>query len=410
MADDTGGEPEEKRSEDREQPGEAAQDESQRFSRLGQQHAQQIVQEAWREAEEVIARSQEKAAEIIENSRREADEVLAERKAKADDAIKEARKQADEAAAEGQARANAAIEEARKLADEVGRRIEQEAKEQAEVILADARQEAEDLVRRAGEDLNKQLKEKTKDRREKLLAEAREEADGIIAAAKEEAEKEGRRIVGELQRETQQRLEQETVSFKSYAQAQADEIRSDTEKRAARLLRAIDEDSRRVNGLLADSLKKYEDILGRLKEDVQNEVGEIAKDVTAARKDIENKLTSYTADSESEDAAMPSVKPSTGASFWITLGEPMSDDGLNLYKGRLDLKTLSVVEHRKVRSLKAFLSRVQNVKYVGESSNDEGTVLSFEITEPMPLMEILDNVPDVITSEQSGNNIKLTLN
>jgi uncharacterized protein YijF (DUF1287 family) len=88
----------------------------------------------------------------------------------------------------------------------------------------------------------------------------------------------------------------------------------------------------------------------------------------------------------------------------------MSDEKLNLYKGRIDLKTLSIVDHRKVRSLKAFLTRVQNIKYIGESSNDEGTVLSFEITEPMPLMEILDNIPDVITSEQSGNNIKLTLN
>jgi vacuolar-type H+-ATPase subunit H len=245
--------------------------------------------------------------------------------------------------------------------------------------------------------------------KDKILADAREEADAVIAEAREAAEKEGRVIVENLRKEAQQKLEEETRNFQSYAQTQADEIRADTEKRAAELLRAIDQDSRNVNGLLADSIKRYEVILAQLKEAVQGEVGEIAKNVTAARKQIENKLTSYTASAEEETTAR-TVKAPSASSLWVTLGEAVEGEALNRYKGRLDLKTLSVVDHRKIRSLKAFLTRVQNVKYIGESSNDEGTVLSFEITEPMPLMEILDNIPDVITSEQSGNNIKLTLN
>ncbi len=393
----------------RETADESRSDEAPRFSRLGQQHAQQIVQEAWQEAEEVIAGSQAKAAEIVENGRREAGDIISQSRQAADDIVLTGRRKADEVMTEGKEKANAVIEEARKLAGEVGERIEQEAREQAETILADARQEAKETVRRTEEDLNRQLKEKTRERKEKILAEAKQEAENIVAEARKTAEEEGRRIVEMLQQETQKKLEQETANFQTYAQAQADEIRRDTEKRAAGLLKGIDDDSRHFNTLLTDSIKKYEDILARLKEEVQAETGEMAKHVTATRRDIEKKLTSYNAEDEPGNTSLV-VKSPTSSSLWVTLGEPMDDAGLNLYKGRLDLKTLSVVDHRKVRSLKAFLTRVQNIKYIGESSNEEGTVLNFEITEPMPLMEILDNIPDVITSEQSGNNIKLTLN
>ncbi len=387
----------------------AVKEETQRFSRLGQQHAQQIVSEAWQEAEEIIATSQKKAEGIIEDSQRQAGDIISQGQQSAADIVLAARQKADEVMAEGTKQANEVIEQARRLAGEAGVRIEREARGQAETIMANARQEAAETVRRTEEDIRRQMKEKTREQKEKILAEAREEADVIIAEARQAAEIEGRRIIEMLQQETQKKLEQETVNFQTYAQAQADEIRHDTEKKAAGLLKAIDDDSRHFNGLLTNSIGKYEAILARLKEEVQAEVGEIAKNVTAARKDIEKKLTSYEATNEN-DSAGPVAKAPTAASLWITLGEPMADDKLNLYKGRIDLKTLSIVDHRKVRSLKAFLTRVQNIKYIGESSNEEGTVLSFEITEPMPLMEILDNIPDVITSEQSGNNIKLTLN
>ena len=54
----------------------AVKEETQRFSRLGQQHAQQIVSEAWQEAEEIIATSQKKAEGIIEDSQRQAGDII----------------------------------------------------------------------------------------------------------------------------------------------------------------------------------------------------------------------------------------------------------------------------------------------------------------------------------------------
>jgi hypothetical protein len=76
----------------------------------------------------------------------------------------------------------------------------------------------------------------------------------------------------------------------------------------------------------------------------------------------------------------------------------------------MELKTLSTMDYVVVRKLKGFLVQVPNIKYLGESSSEDGTILLFELKEPSPLMDILSNIPLVEDLVTEGDSIKLILN
>ena len=88
----------------------------------------------------------------------------------------------------------------------------------------------------------------------------------------------------------------------------------------------------------------------------------------------------------------------------------VKEDGDFLFKGQIELKTLSSMNYALVKELKGFLSKVPNVKYLGESSGEEGSILSFEISEPLPLLDILGSIPLVANVVEQGDTVKLSLN
>ena len=75
----------------------------------------------------------------------------------------------------------------------------------------------------------------------------------------------------------------------------------------------------------------------------------------------------------------------------------------------MELKTLAPIDFSVVRKLKGYLTQIPNIIYLGESSSEEGTTLSFELKEPLPLIDILNKVPAVESVETQGENIKLIL-
>lgn len=364
-----------------EKVGEIIRKENERFTRLAQEQAKDILNDALQKAEEVFQEGQKKAAEVIADSQKKAEGIIA---------------------------------DSQKNAANVSREIEERAHQKSSEMIEDAKQRTQQIVEEAEEKAKKEAKSRVKSNEEKILAKAREEADSLLITARENAEKESKEIMERVRVEAERGLEEEVAKFRAEAQKQTDQISKDAQKRASKLIDNIIDDTKEVNEIIVESIKTSEKILGKFNDEIQAESGELAKNIMAARRKLEQKITRFAEKSEDETVlqkinAGSNKKPA----LWVALkGEQLEgrDDGKHLFKGYLELKTLSPIDYIQIKGLKDVLTQVPNIKYLSESSSEDGTMLSFEIKEPLPLIDILNEIPLVENVETQGDNIKLILN
>lgn len=361
--------------------GEIIRTENERFRELAEEQAQGIIDNAWRKAEEIIGESQEKAKAVI---------------------------------VDGQNKATSIISDSRQKASEVGKEIEKQARQEASVILKEARQEAGQIVSDAEERTKAEAKSRVKKQEEKILARAKEEAESIVSDARKNAERETTEIIERTKQEAEQRVEEEVGKFRSQAQAQSNQIRIEAEKKASTLIDKIVDDGNMVNEMVIETIKNSEDFLDKMRNDMQVEIGKLTKGLLTARKNMEQSVTSFSEKSENA-LALQNLKKDFNKklALWVTLKgnrTAVKENGDFLFKGQIELKTLSSMNYALVRELKGFLAKVPNVKYLGESSGEEGSILSFEISEPLPLLDILGSIPLVANVVEQGDTVKLSLN
>ena len=361
--------------------GEIIRTENERFRELAEEQAQGIIDNAWQKAEEIISEGKEKAKLVI---------------------------------AEGQEKASAIVSDSRQKASEVSDEIEQQANQKASEMINRARREAEQIVSDAEERTKSEAKSRVRKQEEKILTKAKEQAESIIADARKEAEKETTEIIERTKQEAEQRVEEEIDRVRSQARDQSNQIRIEAEKKAAKFIDKVIEDGNVVNEMVIESIKNSEGFLDRMKNDMQVEIGKLTKDLITARKNMEQSVVAFTEKSQNAPGFQNLHKDlGKKLSLWVTLKgnrTVVKDNGEFLFKGQIELKTLSSMNYALVKELKGFLTKVPNVKYLGESSGEEGSILSFEFVEPLPLLDILGNIPMVENVVEQGDTVKLSLN
>ena len=355
--------------------------ENERFRELAEEQAKGIIDNAWKKAEEIVNESQKKAKGII---------------------------------AESEDKALAIISDSRQKALNIGNEIEQQAKQKSSEIIDEAQQKAQEIVQEAEENATKEAKNRVKSHEEKILSKAKEEADSIVENARKDAEKETEEIIESTKREAEQRVEEEVEKFRVQAQEQSTQIRLEAEKKATKLIDRVIEEGSAINGVIVETIKNSENLLEKLKSEMQTEIGELTKNLVAARKRMEKNVTAFTESSE-EETVLQNMhgKSNNNMPIWATLKGDRTvprENGQYLFIGQMELKILSAMDYKLVKQLKDFLVRVPNMKYLGESSSEEGSILSFEMKEPLPIMDILSDMPLVEDVATQGDSIKLILN
>jgi vacuolar-type H+-ATPase subunit H len=364
-----------------EKVGEIIRNQNEKFSQLAQEQAKEIIEGAWRRADEIIHDSQDRGDEIIADSEKRAETIVV---------------------------------ESQRKALRVSSEIEHQANQKALEITEEGKRRAQQIIREAEEKVKKEARDSMKSQKEKILAEAKDEASSIISEAKEDAERRSNDIVEKVKREAQKSLEEEMSRFRTDAQTQIAQIRLEAEKKAAELIDDVTSESKAVNEMIIENINKSEAMLGKFRSEMQVEIEDLIKNTTRARQRLERKITSYSQVNEAETAGREiNGQSNTDTALWVTLRGEQSDqrgDGSYLFKGQIEMKTLAQMDYLKIRKLKSFMIQVPNMKYLGEVSGEEGIVLSFDIKEPLPLLDIFSNVPSVRDVVAQGENIKLILN
>lgn len=377
--------------------------ENERLRRLSEEQAKEILDGAWQKAEAVISESQQKAARIIGSSEQKASEIIAESRSKAEEIINDSQQKAT---AEREAMLN-------------------QAKDEAAYVVTDAKQVAQRVLEAAEENAKKEAKNRVKEEEDKLLdraraeagvivTKARENADEILSDARKAAERETAEIIERSKKEAELLIQDEIEHCRQQAMAQSAQIKMKAEKDAEKLINDITDGGREVNESILMTLQNAETLLATFREEVQAELGELTKRIVASRNKLRGIASQF--DQEEEDSGTSGETDGGNQkgsdNLWVYLNGEKSgnaENGRYLFKGQIDLRTLSSFESALIKNMKKFLIQVPNVKYLGESSTEEGTRTSFELKEPLPLVDILGSMPSIRDVMPEGENLRLTL-
>jgi F0F1-type ATP synthase membrane subunit b/b' len=333
--------------------------EKERLRRLADTESNSIVEGAWRKAEDIIADSQEKAQKIREE-------------------------------------------------------IENQAKKESAKIISDAQYKAQQIISEAEARDKKEAKKRTKSEVEELISRAREEANNVVSQARKAAEKEISEMLDGSREKAERRVKDEVDKYRADAQAQLSRDIAEAQKKAKRVIDDGVASCTEVCELVEQIIKKTETIVDAFKNQLQIELGELTQVIALAGKKMEQ-LTTEAKEGTDITAVPPYIneKPNQEAILLVQLEGEEAGRGNGkdpLFRGQMKLKAGPSCDYKQIRKLRDFLLQIPNIRFTGEFASEEETTISMEVQVPLPLFDILSNMPSVEKVVTEGDGAKLILN
>ena len=392
--------------------------ENERFSKLAEEQAKAIIHCALQKAQEITVESERNAAKIVEDSQQQAQKITVESERKAAKIIEDSQQQAQKTSVESERKAAKIIEDTQQQAQKTSNEIQQKANQRYSELINEAQQKAQQILQKAEEEATIEAKNRVKAQEEKILTKMREESHSILTTVKKNAEKEKNDIIEKAKKEAKQYIEEEVARVKAEAQAKSAKISADAEQKAANMINALVTSSNEVNDMIVKAIKKSETIMEKMKSDMNTEVGELTKTMVIARSKLEQVAMPAPDTKSKEDGLLQKNNKDTdknNTAVWVALeGERTAPrgDGTFFFKGKMELKTLasaSSTTFSVIKSLKDIFNRAPNVQYGGESCSEKEFSTKYEIKVPLPIVDILNNIPLVKEVVVRDDGLKLVL-
>lgn len=270
-------------------------------------------------------------------------------------------------------------------------------------IIKEAKRKAHQLISQAENNIKKEAKKKTRAQVEKIIASAKKEAEDIIARAHESAEKERNDAIATVKYEAEQLIREITEQCRDETQEHSSKVIAAAREKAEKMMAEIITSSNEINHLVTKIIDRAKNTINEFEERLQKETGELARAIT----ETQNKLEQATMIEDEEEITPESPARSNetdkNPSLTVHLIGDKEDGGKgshSLFSGQVEMKSSSAVDYQYLRNLKKYLVHMPSIKYLQEYASEKEMSVMFDVREPVPLLEILNNVPlvdEVIT-------------
>jgi vacuolar-type H+-ATPase subunit H len=283
------------------------------------------------------------------------------------------------------------IQRAREEADNIIARTEAEAGR----LLADTDREAQgaadSLLRRANDRAAKIIGEAEGKAKKEAKQKVRQEMEKIIAAERTLAEKEAEETLRQAHREAEEIVAQQRELVKLETRTETLEIIT----RAREKARKVDEDSiiraHETDQLLAEVVARCQGIVTAFKQQAAAEFGQLENVVNRAKENLKDMiLAGDVAATKDVDTELPKST-------------------LRSFKGLQEIRVLRPYRRAQIDELIRALCQYPRVRLSWESGNADYISLNMEIGEPLPLVNLLEELPQVLDCELRDNVIELRL-
>ena len=284
---------------------------------------------------------------------------------------------------------------------------------EAEEILQAAKRRAQQIVDESEEKAKKEASKKTQSQVEKIIAKAKKDAEDIIAMAREATEKESNEIVVAAKQETERLIKEITEKCRRETQTQANRAIDAAREKADKLMTEIVMSCQGISLMVSEIVTRTRQTIDEFEAKLQTDVGDLAKAIAEAQQRLQEFNT--IAVKEKEEVGLVPVNRVQETADMLTLsvhvlGEQSNGehDSEPLFSGEVEMKSISpAFDYTFLKNLKKYLVLIPNINYLQETASEKETSILFDIKEPLPLLEILRNIPMVQAVNADSGNISI---
>ncbi len=284
---------------------------------------------------------------------------------------------------------------------------------EAEEILQAAKRRAQQLIDESEEKCKKEASKKTQSQVEKIIAKAKKDAEEIITLAREATEKESNDIVAAAKQETGRLIKEITETCRRDTQAQANRAIDGARDKADKLMTEIVMTCQGISLMVNEIVTRSRQTIHEFESKVQEDINELSRAIAEAQQ----RLVEFNsiAVKEKEEVGLAPVNKTQETADMLTLSvhvlgtETNGDhDSEPLFSGEVEMKSISPsFDYTYLKNLKRYLVLIPNISYVQEHASEKETSILFDIKEPVPLLEILRNIPMVDAVNADANSINI---
>ena len=284
---------------------------------------------------------------------------------------------------------------------------------EAEEILQAAKRRAQQLIDESEERCKKEASKKTQSQVEKIIAKAKKDAEDIIALAREATEKESNDIVAAAKQETGRLIKEITETCRRDTQTQANRAIDAARDKADKLMTEIVMTCQGISLMVNEIVSRSRQTIDEFEAKLQADINELSRAIAEAQQRLQEFNT--IAVKEKEEVGLIPIAKVQETPDMLTLSVSIlgiqtngEHDSEPLFSGEVEMKSISpAFDYTYLKNLKRYLVLIPNINYVQEHASEKETSILFDIQEPLPLIEILRNIPmvDAVNADADSFNI-----
>jgi F0F1-type ATP synthase membrane subunit b/b' len=284
---------------------------------------------------------------------------------------------------------------------------------EAEETIMAAKRRAQQIIDEAEEKSKKEAGKKTQSQVEKIIVKAKKDAEDMIAQVREATEKESNEIVAAAKQETEQLIREITEKCRRETQEQSNRAIDRARGKADQMMTEIIVCCQGISLMASEIITRARQTIDEFEAKLQNDIGDLAKAIAEAQQKLQeyNKIAQKEKDEVGLVPINKNLEPPEAPKLAVrVLGTKSNghDDTQPLFSGQVEMKSISsTFDFQYLKNLKRYMVHIPNINYVQEYSSEKETSIVFELTEPLPLLEILRNIPMVDEVDADNDEIKI---
>jgi F-type H+-transporting ATPase subunit b len=272
---------------------------------------------------------------------------------------------------------------------------------EAEEIILAAKRRAQQIIDEAEEKSRKEATKKTQSQVEKIISKARKDAEEMIAQARQATDKESNDIVAAAKEEAEKFLREITEKCRRETQTQSNRAIDEAREKADKMMTDIVTSCQEISRMVSEIVSRTRQTIDEFEVKLQTDVSELAKAIAETQRKLEQ-FTVIALKEKEEVRPAPANKnaepiETPTLSVRILGAKSNGKNGTQpLFSGQVEMKSISsAFDYQYLKNLKKYLIHIPNIKYLQEYASEKEISILFELKEPLPLLDILRNIPQV---------------
>jgi hypothetical protein len=312
------------------------------------------------------------------------------------------------------------VAEKQAKADSYRAQVEWEANKAAAEIINEAKLQARQLLIEAEETIKKEAKKKTQTQIDRILEKSRKDAEDFMVRARQASEKERAEIINASREEIEQLIKEITEKCRTDTHAQSSQILLEAQEKAKNMITEVVSSSTEINKTVMGIMNKAKNTITEFESELQKEFTELSEAISEAQTALEKITTGVFERGEAdlgsieapsdEDMGLDENDENTVLSVRLMGEKSNGQNGSSpLFTGQVELKSISSFEYRQLKDLMNYMANIPGIKYVQENATEKEMSVLFKVKEPLPLMDIFNDIPliDEVIEENNGMNLIL---